>query len=482
MYKCKDNKDAEALYKKFLHLCFYVITSYPRNRSTIITASVSIKYTFPIAGQLSVEVSPSSQTSIRKNAETGKRFTWGIFLAKEIQERPEQPAKKCIIMGRRKSDRRGKHKMERLEVLIPLAASGDKEAFNQLYEYSFSTVEHECLRILHNSLDAEDAIQESYLIIYKKLKTIKDPSSFLGWCRTIAHNQSVSYIANRKRKAGKDELKPPVSYDDYSGMDTLDGEDTEPTPTERAEQEMVRGFLQKAMDSIAPIRALCLAMYQQGYSYADISAKLSIPIGTVKSNIHYAKEALKKEIRRIEREENVQIFGFTLVPLANRVEVRMEQPETGGFISAETTTTSLKDNIWDNVSKSITRSSAAGMPLWRKILAVAVAVVVIVGGIIFAVNRAGRQNVENKQVTTTVSQGAQSIRRAAQQRLAPSNRNAVPGNGGGLTAAGRPEVTATQAVTASRTTALEPQEPRSTTREYFTNRVQNIRNAVQGDN
>lgn len=372
--------------------------------------------------------------------------------------------------------------MERLEVLIPLAAKGDKEAFNQLYNYSFSTVEHECLRILHNSLDAEDAIQETYLIIYKKLKTIKDPSSFLGWCRTIAHNQSVTYIANRKRKTGKDELKPPVSYEDYSGMDTVDDEDTAPTPEERAEQEMVRGFLQKAMDSIAPMRALCLAMYQEGYSYADISAKLSLPIGTVKSNIHYAKEALKKEIRRIEKEENVQIFGFTLVPLANRVEVRMEKPETGGFISAETTTTSLKDNIWDNVAKGISKSSAAGMPLWRKILAVAVAVVVIVGGIIFAVNRAGRQNVENKRVSTTVSQGAPSNRRAAQQRLAPSNRNAVPGNAGnGAAGNAQPALTATQGVTARRTTAPEPQEPRSTTREYFTNRVQNIRNAVQGD-
>lgn len=99
MYKCKDNKDAEALYKKFLHLCFYVITSYPRNRSTIITASVSIKYTFPITGQLSVKVGLSSQTS---------KVHLGHLCGKRNSGKTRTTGKKVYNNGQKEKRQKGK--------------------------------------------------------------------------------------------------------------------------------------------------------------------------------------------------------------------------------------------------------------------------------------------------------------------------------------------------------------------------------------
>lgn len=363
--------------------------------------------------------------------------------------------------------------MESLDKLIPAAAKGDMAAFNQLYEYSYATVERECLRILHNSIDAEDAIQESYLRIFRKLGTLKEPEKFLGWCRTIAHNESVSYIRNRK--ADKDDLKPPVSDEHYSGMDRVNDETKVVNPEEQAEQNMVQEFLQHVMDDIAPQRSLCLALHQQGYTYGQISDRLSIPVGTVKSNIFYAKQALREAVRELEKKENIQIFGFTLIPVAQGVEVHMQEPSESGFIQAETQESPMKQDVWDNISGKLTKSSASSVPLWQKATAVVIALALIVGGIVFAVNRAGRMNVQNRTKTVSVSQGEELAagNNAGNRRLAPTARNNAAGENGAAEPGG-PDITGT--LTAARQTTTTPQTAGETTREVFTYEGRNVRN------
>lgn len=188
-----------------------------------------------------------------------------------------------------------------IEQLVASAKQGDNQAFRELYDYSYEVVQKECLKNLHNSIDAEDAMQETYLSIFRRLDSLKDPQKFLGWARTIAHNTCVDYIVHQKRKVGKDDFKPPVSDDRFEGMDKIDLEDEELSPEDKAEQDMIHGLLQTALDDIPIQRATCLALYQQGISYREISEQLSIPMGTVKSNVYYAKKALKKKIEKIER-------------------------------------------------------------------------------------------------------------------------------------------------------------------------------------
>lgn len=359
--------------------------------------------------------------------------------------------------------------MENLEPLVTAAQQGDSEAFNQLYEYSFSTVKNECMKVLHNSLDAEDAIQETYIRIYKRLSSLKDPAKFLGWCRMIAHNCSVDYIAHHQRKAGKDDYKPPVSYDDYSGMDQVNLEDTELTPEEQAEQKMVRKLLQEAMDSIPPQRATCLALYQQGNSYKEISGILSIPLGSVKSNVYYAKQALKEKIEKIEKENNIQVHGFTLVPIAGKVEVRETVPDGSGFIQASSSTeTTMKNRIWENITQKGFHSGGAHGVWLKKIMIIIATLIVIAGGVIFALNYPGRQSIQNRSVTSSNSQTSgmtlskTSVRR--NQALNPNSRT------NRQTAARSSQDQVRQATTARETQiqTLPAQTTQRSTREVYT--------------
>lgn len=380
--------------------------------------------------------------------------------------------------------------MGQLNSLITASVQGDTEAFNQLYQYSFPTVEHECLRILRNPTDAEDAIQETYLIIYRKLGGLKDLDKFLSWCRTIAHNASVNYIAKRDRKAGKDETRPPVSDDHYIGMDAVDSEDTDITPEEKAEQELIRSYLQQAVDNIAPVQATCLSLHQQGYTYNQIAERLSIPVGTAKSNVHYAKTALQKEIHKIEQREHVQIHGFSLAPVAGKVLVQMAsrtssaQPaaETG-FIQADESTYLSQEDIWSKVSHGISGRTASRLSLWKKITAVVVAVGIIVGGIFLAVNRAGHQNFADTKSATSLSQSLQgSQSRAAQRRLAPSNPNNVTGRRTPSANLAEPAVSAARNNSAAvRQAEPAPQTQAETTREIFTNEARNMGNVLAGN-
>lgn len=352
--------------------------------------------------------------------------------------------------------------MESLRQEISAAAKGDMEAFNRLYEYSYSTVEKECLRVLHNSIDAEDAVQESYLRIYKRLGSLKDPDKFLSWCRTIAHNEAVSYI--RSRKADKDDLKPPASDEQYSGMDAVDDESQVVNPEERAEQQMVHDLLQKALDEIPPQRAMCLALHQQGYNYQEIASQLSIPLGTVKSNIFYAKQAMREAIQKVEKQENVQIFGFTLMPVGGTVQIKMEPPKGTGFIQAD---------VWDSVAQNISTAPAARGSMWKKIVAIAAAVLIIAGGIIFAVNRAGRANLKKRPETSSVSQGVRQSNTTAAQMLAPSRRaGAAAGENTGWSA----QREAPPAATARPSRVEQPVTAAPTTAEVYTNEGRNFRN------
>lgn len=308
--------------------------------------------------------------------------------------------------------------MEQLEQLVAQAKNGDNQAFSKLYDYSYDTVYGECLKNLHNALDAEDVTQESYVLIFRRLDQLQDPSKFLGWSRRIAHNASVDYIQHHQRKAGKDDYKPPVTTDEYEGMDEIAGEDTERSPEEQAEQKMLQELLQQAMDNISPERATSLALYQQGHSYQEISEILRIPVGTVKSHVYYAKQALRKEIEKIERREGVQIHGFTLIPLASggvKVELKPAgQPQGNSFIQAETTTASssasaMKEEIGKKVLHTAGKAGAAQSALWPKLVAIGVAILVIAGGIALAVHQASRNNFATRTAAGTGTAVTQTV-------------------------------------------------------------------------
>ena len=284
---------------------------------------------------------------------------------------------------------------ENLEEYIQASIAGDQTAFEELYHYSYHTVSAECYKVLHNSVDMDDAVQNSYMKIYLKLDTLKDPKHFLNWCRTIAHNQSVSLILSQKSKVAVNELRPPLSDEEYLGMDQLDSEDYDAIPEEKAEQEMVQEYLNTALDSLPADRLLCLAMKQSGYTYEQIAAETAMPVGTVKSAVHYAKQQLARVIDRYERKSGTKLHAFTLVPVAGHVEARLTDPDSGWIRASSAKIGSSETKNWDSIQKKLPGGSAgaaAGLfgTTLRKVFAILLSAIVVTVGVVSAVMQSNK--------------------------------------------------------------------------------------------
>ncbi len=304
---------------------------------------------------------------------------------------------------------------DELEAQIRAFLDGDQEAFRWLYEYSFSTVQAECFKVLHNNQDVDDCMQEAYIKIYSKLDTLSEPKKFLGWCRRIAHNTSVSFIDHRERKAGKDETRPPVGDEDYIGLDSLDDEVRENIPEQAAEMELVSELLTGALSSMPYDRAMVMMLYQQGYTFNEIAEQLAMPVGTAKSHVTYAKRQIHLEIERIEKQEGIKLHGYTIAPAAAGGFLVKAVPEenTGGtgWIGTESSFpsgTKHQNKLWKDLTKEVPAlaDTAVNIGIGKQILRVIViliAATVIISGIIYAVDNIRDNTDENKTtVTTTV--------------------------------------------------------------------------------
>ena len=135
----------------------------------------------------------------------------------------------------------------------------------------------------------EDLEQEVYIKVWKNSNNYKECGSFKSWICTIAKNISKDYLksANRKRDIN--------STSDEQVVNKIS--DTKANP----EQNVIRTFrkkrIKKAIDNLKPKFKEIIIMYEiNGLSYDEISKKLNIPIGTVKSRLYNAKKILAEEL------------------------------------------------------------------------------------------------------------------------------------------------------------------------------------------
>lgn len=175
--------------------------------------------------------------------------------------------------------------------LIQSALQGDSSAFsvlvNRYQERLYSCV----LNVVANSEEAEDVVQESFIQAYLKLDTFQQNSRFFTWLYRIAFNNALS---RRRRHKGQ------VSLDQAR-------ETTGSEPTDRLEapdQSMIRSEnirqLRTALDLLTEDhRSILVLREMQDMSYEDIADCLDISIGTVRSRLSRARNALKLQLEQL---------------------------------------------------------------------------------------------------------------------------------------------------------------------------------------
>lgn len=168
--------------------------------------------------------------------------------------------------------------------------------FRQLYEQFKDRVYNVCYRITGNATDALDASQETFGIMFRKIGEFRFESKFSSWVYRIAVNASI----DMKRRAGSRWLASLDAATDAAraqgGRVEIRDEKIE-QPMNAASRHELQHEIQHAIDQLSPkMRAITVLRYVENLSYEEIAETLQISIGTVKSRLSRAHEALDREL------------------------------------------------------------------------------------------------------------------------------------------------------------------------------------------
>lgn len=164
------------------------------------------------------------------------------------------------------------------DALVLAAQSGHVEAFERLVERWHPRLLRHARRLTGDTEGAREAVQDAWLAVVRGLRGLQDPARFGAWVFCIATRRSADWIERRRRTrrntAGLNEASL-ASVPADAGTDDL-------------------GRTREMLRRLEPERRALLALfYVEGLSVAEIACVLAVPIGTVKSRLHHARERLR---------------------------------------------------------------------------------------------------------------------------------------------------------------------------------------------
>ena len=182
-------------------------------------------------------------------------------------------------------------------VLVKRVQRGDKTAFDLLVRKYQHKVVKLVLRYVRNPAEAEDIAQEAFIKAYRALPQFRGDSAFYTWMYRIAINTAKNSLASRDRS--------PIAYD----LDLTDPEESHSvqtklqdpdTPEGMALTEEIRQIVNSAIEGLPEELKTAIVLRElDGLSYEEIAAAMECPVGTVRSRIFRAREAIDKRLREV---------------------------------------------------------------------------------------------------------------------------------------------------------------------------------------
>ena len=168
--------------------------------------------------------------------------------------------------------------------LVELVLEGDDTAFEYLFNRYRDAIHRLFMQRLGGVNDADDLLQETFIKVYINLHRYNAEYTFGQWAYTIARNTFIDFV--RRRQDG-------LSIDDRFAAPASSA----PTPEESFINLQQRTQIEHYLERLTPrYRQLVRMRFFEEYSYEEIAAKLTLPLGTVKTQIHRAREQMCKLI------------------------------------------------------------------------------------------------------------------------------------------------------------------------------------------
>ncbi|ORU92959.1 MAG: RNA polymerase sigma factor RpoE [Cycloclasticus sp. symbiont of Poecilosclerida sp. N] len=177
------------------------------------------------------------------------------------------------------------------QLLIEMIKEGNKKAFDKLVIKYQQRIIQLVARYVKDTSEAQDVAQEAFIKAYKALPNFRGESAFYTWLYRIAVNTAKNYLVSRARRLSDYEVDVSDA-ENYEGAFRLRESDT---PEHLLLSEEIRQTIQQAIASLPEElkKAICYREFE-GLSYEQIAVEMDCPVGTVRSRIFRAREAVDK--------------------------------------------------------------------------------------------------------------------------------------------------------------------------------------------
>ncbi|HWS11198.1 MAG TPA: RNA polymerase sigma factor RpoE [Rhodocyclaceae bacterium] len=181
------------------------------------------------------------------------------------------------------------------QALVERAQNGDKQAFGLLVSKYQRKLNRLLSRLIRDPAEVEDVTQEAFVKAYRALPSFRGDSAFYTWLYRIGVNTAKNYLVSQGRRAP---TATEVDSEEAEGYE--EGEQLRDinTPEHLLLTKQIGETVNAAMEALPEeLRTAIMLREIEGLSYEEIATIMECPIGTVRSRIFRAREAVAERLR-----------------------------------------------------------------------------------------------------------------------------------------------------------------------------------------
>ena len=181
------------------------------------------------------------------------------------------------------------------QLLVERVQRGDKEAFGLLVAKYQRKLARLLGRMIRDPAEVEDVAQEAFIKAYRALPSFRGDSAFYTWLYRIGINTAKNYLVSQGRRAP---TSTELASEDAETMEDADQLRDIDTPDRLLHTKQIGDTVNAAMQALPEeLRNAIMLREIEGLSYEEIAVVMDCPIGTVRSRIFRAREAISERLR-----------------------------------------------------------------------------------------------------------------------------------------------------------------------------------------
>lgn len=180
--------------------------------------------------------------------------------------------------------------------LVKRVQAGDKKAFDLLVMKYQQRIVHVITGFVHDPVEALDVAQEAFIKAYRAIPNFRGDSAFYTWLYRIAINTAKNYLTAAARRPPTMDVDASDATNYYDAPELKEFE----TPESNVMRNELEQAIHRAIEALPEDTATAIKLREfEGMSYEEISQVMDCPIGTVRSRIFRAREAIDARINEI---------------------------------------------------------------------------------------------------------------------------------------------------------------------------------------